>query len=150
MNWCLKVRRNWITLAWYLCFLLAKWCSITYCLLGMSAVVKGSYYHPVLCLSTWNTWLQLDRLFWNIISWTATKNCQHMPVLFKIANKKTFNMKTEHLSCSCCKCMISVARMHLGCWFLRWSMRAVILLLDSGVNFPWKKFSSHNWFELFF
>ena len=46
---------------------------------------------------------------------TVTKNCQHMPVLLKIANKQTFNVDTEHLSLSCCKCGISVARMHLGC-----------------------------------
>jgi hypothetical protein len=47
--------------------------------------------------------------------------------LLKIANKETFNMETKHLSCSCCKCRISVARMHLGCWYLPLSMLAVIL-----------------------
>jgi hypothetical protein len=37
-----------------------------------------------------------------------------------------FNMKTKHLSCSCCKRRISVARMYLGCWYLQLSMLAVI------------------------
>jgi hypothetical protein len=67
-----------------------------------------------------------------------------MPVLLKIATKETFNMKTEHLICSCCKCSISVARMHLGCWYLPLSMLDVVLLLESGGNFPWKTFGGHN------
>jgi len=127
-------------LAWYLCVLLVKWCSITHCLLGMSAVVKSTYWHPVVCLSIWNMWLQLDRLSWDFIRWTVTKNYQHIPVLLKIANKETFNVNTEQLSCSWCKCRISVARMHRDCWYLPLSILAAVLLLESGGNFPWK-----NW-----
>lgn len=67
-----------------------------------------------------------------------------MPILLKIANKQTFNVNTEHVSCSCCKCGISVARMHLGCWYLPLSMLTVILLPKSKGNFPRKKFVCHN------
>ena len=92
-------------------------------------------------------WLQLDKLSSDFIRWTVTKNCQHMPVLLKITNKQTFNVNTEHVSCSCYKCRISVARMHLGCWYLPLSMLTVILLMKSEGNFPRKKFGSHNWLK---